>query len=154
MRIFLVTFLIGTFFSQVTFSNDLKNKYIKFYNPTIKFVKSNHKVTSGYLTIENISEGNLILKSVSSNISKKTEIHDMKIEQDIMKMEKIKNPITIPKGKKIVFEPGGLHIMFIKLKNNLMLKENKIVIFEFEKHGKIEIFMKVKKLGMKKEHKH
>jgi len=44
--------------------------------------------------------------------------------------------------------------MFIKLKNNLMLNEKEIVIFEFEKHGKIEIFMKVKKLGMKKEHKH
>ena len=154
MRIFLVMFLIVTFFSQVTFSNDLKNKYIKFHNPTIKFFKSNHKVTSGYLTIENIGEENLILKSVSSNISKKTEIHDMKIEQDIMKMEKIKNPIVIPKGKKIIFKPGGLHIMFIKLKNDLMLNEKEIVIFEFEKHGKIEIFMKVKKLGMKKEHKH
>ena len=78
----------------------------------------------------------------------------MKIEQDIMKMEKVKNPIVILKGKKIIFKPGGLHIMFIKLKNNLMLKENKIVIFEFEKYGKVEIFMKVKKLGMKKEHKH
>ena len=91
MRIFLVMFLIVTFFSQVTFANDLKNKYIKFHNPTIKFFKSNHKVTSGYLTIENIGEENLILKSVSSNISENTEIHDMKIEQDIMKMEKIMN---------------------------------------------------------------
>jgi len=154
MRIFLVIFLIGTFFSQVTFSNDLKNKYIKFYNPTIKFVKSNHKVTSGYLTIENISEGNLILKSVSSNISKKTEIHEMKIEQDIMKMEKIKNPIIIPKGKKIVFKPGGLHIMFMNLNKKLILNKKERVNFEFEKHGKIEIFMKIKKISMNKEHKH
>ena len=71
-----------------------------------------------------------------------------------MKMKKIKNPIKISKGKKIVFKPGGLHIMFMNLNKNLILNKKERVNFEFEKHGKIEIFMKIKKISMKKEHKH
>ena len=117
MRIFLYIFLF-TFFSEVTFA--LENKHMKFYNPIIKFVNSNLKVTSGYLTIENTGEEDLILKSVYSNFSKITEIHEMKIEQDIMKMKKVINPIKISKGRKIVFKPGGLHIMFMKLNKNLI----------------------------------
>tara|TARA_B100000579_G_C22835252_1_gene858321 strand:- start:1648 stop:2103 length:456 start_codon:yes stop_codon:yes gene_type:complete len=151
MRFFLFFFLF-TFFSEGTFA--LENKLIKFHNPIIKFVKSNIKVTSGYLTIENIGENDLILKSVSSNFSKTTQIHEMKIDQDVMKMKKIKNPIKISKGKKIVFKPGGLHIMFMNLNKNLILNKKERVNFEFEKHGKIKIFMKIKKISMKKEHKH
>ena len=122
-----------------------------FYNPIIKFVKSNHKVTSGYLTIENIGEKDLILKSISTNISEISEIHTMEVVNDIVKMKKVKKPILIPKKKKIIFKPGGLHIMFANLKKNLTLQERETVIFEFKNLEKIKILMTVKNIGLKKE---
>ena len=154
MRFFINFFLILFLSLGVSYASNIKKNNIMFYNPIIKFVKSNHKVTSGYLTIENIGEKDLILKSISTNISEISEIHTMEVVNDIVKMKKVKKPILIPKKKKIIFKPGGLHIMFANLKKNLTLQERETVIFEFKNLEKIKILMTVKNIGMKKKHKH
>ena len=154
MRFFTNFFLILFLFLGASFASNIKKKNVKFYEPIIKFVKSNHKVTSGYLTIENIGEEDLVLKSISTNISEIFEIHDMKVENDIVKMKKVKMPILIPKNKKIIFKPGGLHIMFMNLKKNLILQEKEIVYFEFKNLERIKLLMTVKNIRMKKKHTH
>ena len=63
-------------------------------------------------------------------------------------------PILIPKNKKIIFKPGGLHIMFMNLKKNLILQEKEIVYFEFKNLERIKILMTVKNIRMKKKHTH
>ena len=150
MHFFFYLFLFVITFAKISIGSDLKNENIKWHDPIIKFVSNNHKVTSGYLTIENNGDRDLILKSVFSNISEITEIHSMIVKDDIMKMEKVIMPILIPKGKKLIFKSGGLHIMFMKLKRKLMPNDKEIVIFEFENQGKIEVLMKIKKIGLNK----
>ena len=44
--------------------------------------------------------------------------------------------------------------MFMKLKRKLMPNDKEIVIFEFENQGKIEVLMKIKKIGLNKHHHH
>ena len=131
-----------------------KNKFVSYTDPWIKLMVGNHKVTSGYLKIKNLSNENLKLVSVSSEFSEKTEIHNMKVIKNVMIMNKVDSAVLLPPNKEIVFSPGGLHIMFIKLNKEIFLNEIKNVFFEFEKRGTIKIPMKVKKGMHLKKHKH
>ena len=142
-------YLLNIFFIIIFFSNNShsSSSFVNFSNPIIKFVPKNYKVTSGYLTIRNIGEKTLELKSVYSNFSEKTEIHYMKIENDIMKMKKINKPIIIPPGRKLVLKPDKMHIMFIKINKELIEDEKEEVIFNFKNHGQIKLFMKIKKVS-------
>ena len=50
--------------------------------------------------------------------AKKTELHEMKMERDIMKMRPVKS-IPLPANTPTVLKPGGLHIMLLGLKKPL-----------------------------------
>ena len=146
-------FLIFTcFLSNFSFANS--NKFIVYKSPWIKFIAKNQKNLSGYLILKNTSDKAIKLISVNSNFAEKTEIHKMKIENNVMKMERIKTGILILPNKEVLFKPGGLHIMFRNIKNKLNLDDEKKVFFNFEKNGTIEIMMKVKKGYHSKKHNH
>ena len=51
----------------------------------------------------------------ASPVSKHFELHLMRMENGVMEMRELKQ-IVLPKGKTIRMEPGGLHVMFIDLK--------------------------------------
>jgi copper(I)-binding protein len=78
---------------------------IAFKNPIIKnnFGK---KVTAGFATI--ISDEDLEIIDISSNISKRIEIHTMLMEGDVMKMRKIESPVITNK-KPLELKKSGDH---------------------------------------------
>ena len=123
MHFFFYLFLFVVTFAEISIGSDLKNENIKWYDPIIKFVSNNHKVTSGYLTIENNGDRDLILKSVFSNISEITEIHSMIVKDDIMKMEKVQMPILIPKGKKLIIQ---------RCPNDSSTNSNQCYVYDFK----------------------
>ena len=122
-----------------------KENTIIFLNPVIKYISTNAKNASGYLTIKNNTDKDIILLSVSSEISKSTEIHDMKIQNDIMTMQKIEMPIIIPSNTKFMLKPKGLHIMFMKIKKQLIENRKEEILFNFKNHGEFKVLMKIKK---------
>ena len=58
-------------------------------NVWIKDTPPNHKITAGYLTIENLSDTDATLLSVSSSFAKKGEIHQLRMDGKVMKMRPI-----------------------------------------------------------------
>ena len=107
---------------------------IAFKNPVIKnnFGK---KVTAGFATI--ISDEDLEVIDISSNISKRIEIHTMLMEGDVMKMRKIDSPVII-KNKPFVLKKSGDHLMIYELTENLDDLKNVAFTFTFKnKSGEI-----------------
>lgn len=68
--------------------------------------------TAGYLVITNNSDEDVTLVSASSSIAKRVEFHQHLHQGGLMKMIKL-DDVTVPAKDKVVFESGGLHIMFL-----------------------------------------
>jgi copper(I)-binding protein len=61
------------------------------------------------------------LMSVTSPVAGVVEIHEMKMDKDVMKMAALTNGLELPAGKTVQLQPGGYHIMLMDLKQPLTL---------------------------------
>ena len=115
----------------------INNIYIN--KPWIKFILSGQKVTSGYLEIINNSKSDDVLLSIESNFAKNNQIHSMNIQNDFMKMKHLKSGLLIKKKTKIFLKPGGFHLMFSDINEELKNKKYLYIRLNFKKNGSIEI---------------
>nr|WP_315428470.1 copper chaperone PCu(A)C [uncultured Albidiferax sp.] len=56
------------------------------------------------------------LVSVSTPVAGVAEVHEMKMEGDVMKMRALPGGLDLPAGKPVALTPGGYHIMLMDLK--------------------------------------
>lgn len=68
--------------------------------------------TAGYLTLTNTSDKPIKLVSAQSSIAKRVEFHQHLHQNGLMKMIKL-DEVVVPANGELVFESGGLHIMFL-----------------------------------------
>jgi len=99
--------------------------------------------TALYFTIENKSDVTDTLYSVKSNISDKIEIHETYSSGDMMGMREI-GSIVIEGGKAVKLEPGGKHIMVLKLKRDIKVGDKIDFILNFKRSGELSITAEAK----------
>ena len=61
--------------------------------------------------------------AASSTVAGVVEIHEMKLQQNVMKMSALPQALTLPAGQTVELKPGGLHIMLMDLKNPLRVSD-------------------------------
>ncbi len=59
------------------------------------------------------------LVSVASPVAGVAEVHEMKMDGDVMKMRAVQGGVDLPAGKAVALKPGGYHIMLMNLKRPL-----------------------------------
>jgi len=64
------------------------------------------------------------LVSAASPVAGVTEVHEMKMEGDIMKMRAVQGGLDLPAGKAVELKPGGYHVMLMGLKAPLQKDTN------------------------------
>jgi copper(I)-binding protein len=72
------------------------------------------KSTGAFMKIT--ARENMKLVSASSPVAGVAEVHEMKMEGDIMKMRAVKGGLDLPAGKTVELSPGGYHVMMMDLK--------------------------------------
>lgn len=92
-------------------------------DPYAKATPPNAKNSAAFMKIENKSSNDIELLSASSNISKVTEIHTHIEENGMRKMIQIPS-IKIPANSSVELKPGGLHIMFLGIQNQINENSN------------------------------
>ncbi|HEV2516281.1 MAG TPA: copper uptake system-associated protein [Devosia sp.] len=107
----------------------------------------NAPVGGGYLTITNKGSQADRLLSAASPVAGVTQIHEMKMEGDVMKMKELPDGIEVPAGSTVTLSPGGLHIMFMQLKQALVEGTNVPLTLTFEKAGVVEVQLDVGGIG-------
>ena len=65
----------------------------------------------------NAKEGTRLV-GASSPVAGVVEVHEMKMEGDVMKMRAVR-VLDLPAGKTVEFKPGGYHVMLMDLKSAL-----------------------------------
>jgi copper(I)-binding protein len=72
------------------------------------------KATGAFMKIT--AKDNAKLVGVSSPVAGVAEVHEMKIDKDVMKMAALPNGLDLPAGKAVELKPGGYHVMLMDLK--------------------------------------
>ncbi|QND51594.1 copper chaperone PCu(A)C [Phyllobacterium sp. 628] len=110
------------------------------------------KVGGGYVSITNGAREADRLLGGSSPAAGRVEVHEMKMEGEVMKMRKLADGVEIPAGGIVRLAPGGLHLMLIDIKAPLKEGETIPVTLEFQKAGKVNINLAVEAANASMEH--
>ena len=105
---------------------------------SVKAMLPGAKVGGGFLTIRNGGAGEDRLVAVESPAAARIEIHEMKMENDVMKMRKLDDGVAVPAGETVELKAGGLHLMFMDVKTPFKEGEAVPVTLVFEKAGKVD----------------
>ncbi|KSV69976.1 DUF1775 domain-containing protein [Sinorhizobium sp. Sb3] len=105
---------------------------------SVKAMLPGAKVGGGFLTIRNGGAGEDRLVAVESPAAARVEIHEMKMENDVMKMRKLDDGVGVPAGETVELKAGGLHLMFMDVKTPFKEGEAVPVTLVFEKAGKVD----------------
>lgn len=104
-------------------------------------------VGGGYFTVRNNGKTDDMLVSISSPAAGTVEMHEMAMQGEVMKMRKLEGGIAIPAGKSVELTPGGLHLMFMQVKEPFKAGGQVPVTLTFEKAGKVDITLPVEAAG-------
>ena len=111
--------------------------------PFTRATLPNAPVGGGFLTIENTGTEADRLVSATSDVAGATQIHEMAMQGDVMKMRELSEGLEIPAGETVTLAPGGFHIMFMGLKQAFVEGQTVAVTLSFEKAGSIEVLLPV-----------
>lgn len=103
---------------------------IVIHAPIIKPTPPGITNSAAYFHIMNHSDKDIELINATSTVSDRTEIHAHKMNDGVMKMQKVTS-LTIPAKSTINFEPGSYHIMFINVKQAITEKQEVKLTLEF-----------------------
>jgi copper(I)-binding protein len=95
-----------------------------------------------YLTIANQGGEVDHLVAASTDVARTAEVSGVRILQDVANQRHLVN-VDIPPGGKIVFSPGGYHILLRNLGHPLVAGERFKVVLTFEKAGDVPLDVKV-----------
>lgn len=95
--------------------------------------------SAAYLGVHNKGSADDTIVSVRSDVAKHTEVHDMKMDNDVMRMFKV-DGVTIPAGQTLIFGTDNkLHVMLMGLKEPLKVGDKFTMTITFEKAGDVPV---------------
>jgi copper(I)-binding protein len=75
------------------------------------------QATGAFMKITAAKDARLV--SVSSPVAGVSEVHEMKMDGDVMRMRAVEGGLALPAGKPVELKPGGYHLMLMDIKTAL-----------------------------------
>lgn len=126
---------------------DVMAGHLKISAPWARATPKGASVGGGYMTITNTGTTLDHLIGGYTAISGRFELHEMKMENGIMKMRTVVGGIEIKPGQTVKLDPTGYHVMFVGLKQQLKQGEHFKAMLEFAKAGKVDVDFTVEGIG-------
>ena len=114
--------------------------------PFARASAGNVRTGAAFMTLS--SGGGDVLLRAASDVARRTELHTVKMEDGVMRMRRVPD-IALPAMEKVALKPGGLHVMFMGLKEPLKQGENIDITLTFEKAGDVIVSVPVRGPGAK-----
>ena len=164
MRIGISGLLFGSFlslflapFSAIAAANLCHQHGMHIADAEIRATPPKAPVTGGYVQIHNMGSTAQRLIAVEAEFSRHTELHEMLHKDGVMKMSPLEDGIEIAAGQKVQLKPGGLHIMFMHLTEQLKPETTHNLNLIFDKCGAMPVLFEVTKTpaeGQAHKHQH
>jgi len=129
-------------FSSLAFASPLSvdNAYVRATPP-------HAKNSAAFMVINNTDKSEIQLVAVNSDIAERVELHNHIMEDGLMKMREVEQ-ISIASQGQAVLQPGGLHVMFLGLKQELKEDQSVTLRLYFNNGEEIIVDAPVKKIKM------
>ena len=108
-------------------------------NPAARATPPNAPVSGGYMVIRNNGDEPDRLIGGAADFAGKVEIHEMAMDGEVMKMRQLADGLEIPAHGEVTLKPGGYHVMFMQMKEQLEPETSRKATLVFEKAGEVEI---------------
>lgn len=128
-------------------AHDYKLGTLEIGRPWTRATPATAQSGGGFLTVTNKGTMPDRLIAARSTASDKVEVHEMRMDGDVMRMRELEKGLEIPAGATVMLKPGGYHIMFMGLKAPFAKDARVPVTLVFEKAGSIDIVLDVEALG-------
>ena len=126
-------------------AHEFKAGAITIVHPYARPTVAGQPIGGGFMKFVNDGGADRLV-SVSAEVSKSVELHEMKMEGDVMRMRQV-DGVELQAGKTVEFKPGGFHVMFIGLKAPLKTGDSFPVKLKFQKAGEVTVDLKVEAPG-------
>ncbi len=107
-------------------------------------------VGGGFVVIKNTGSTDDVLVAAASDVADHVELHEMAMENDVMKMRPVKDGIPVPAGATVELKPGGLHMMFMGVKEPFVEGGTVKVTLTFKNAGSVDLVLPVGPAAPKK----
>jgi copper(I)-binding protein len=97
-----------------------------------------------YMKLVNTGQEADRLVSAQTDVAEVVEIHETRMEGDVMMMQMLPDGLEIPAQGEVELKPGGYHVMLIGLKQDLKEGDQYTVVLEFAKSGPMTVEPKVR----------
>ncbi|HEU4459615.1 MAG TPA: copper chaperone PCu(A)C [Methylibium sp.] len=132
---------LGLAFAAAAAAHSFQAGDIQVGHPWARPTVAGQKGGGGFLKLTSKGKADRLI-GASAAFAERVELHSMSMEGDVMKMRPV-DAIDVPAGQTVELKPGGLHLMFIGLKQPLA-KDSKVPLkLRFEKAGEVTVDVKV-----------
>lgn len=128
---------------------------VEITSPALRAPLGNNTNTAAYFTVINKGAEEDRLVSAACECAETTEIHTMRHENGVMKMEALPDGLPIKAGETVTLAPGGHHIMMLGLTKRPENGTVQPVTLTFEKAGSVVVnFPVVQQINPETSHNH
>jgi copper(I)-binding protein len=139
--------LLVTFAAGSALAETYKVGALQIDQPWARATPASAPAGGGFLKITNTGTTPDRLVSASSPAAEMVQVHEMKMDGNVMRMREVEKGLEIPPGGSVTLAPGGYHLMMMGLKGPLKQGTDVPVTLVFEKAGKIDVRLSVAGLG-------
>lgn len=136
--------IVNAFAQQVTVSD-----------PWARATVPGQKATGAFMKITAKQPSKLV--AVSSPAAGVTELHEMKMDKDVMRMSAVR-ALELPEGKAVELKPGGYHVMLMDLKAPLTDKSTIAITLTVEdakgQKSQLDVQVPVRAMTPSRTHQH
>jgi copper(I)-binding protein len=128
-------------------AHEFKLGDLEIVHPWARATLKGSDVADGFMKIINHGSTPDRLVAVTVGFAKTGQIHDMKMDGDVMKMQELTDGLEIPAGATVELKPKSLHIMFMGVTEELTPDEMVNGELTFEKAGKVKVEFMIEPAG-------
>ena len=138
---------VGILFINAANANDYKVGALEIDSPWSRAIPKGASVAAGYMTIKNTGATPDRLVGVSTPVAGKVEIHEMTMDNGIMKMRPVAGGVEIAPGATVELKPDSVHLMIMNVKRRIEKGKSFAASLTFEKAGALNVEFTVEDIG-------
>ncbi|HEY1942871.1 MAG TPA: copper chaperone PCu(A)C [Roseiarcus sp.] len=136
-----------TVFAFPALAQETKAGDLTIQRPWARATPKGADIGAGYLEIRNAGAAPDRLTGGSADFASGVEVHEMKMDNGVMKMRLVQGGLEIPAHGTVKLAPSGYHLMFTGLKRPLVKGETIKATLTFEHAGPVAVDFPVQGIG-------
>ena len=115
---------------------------ISVHNAWVRATVQGQKATGAFMTLTSKTDTRLV--GVSTSVAGVAEVHEMKMDNNVMQMRALPDGLALPAGKAVALQPGGFHVMLMDLKLPLQKDTTSPLTMRFKDAKGVESSVEIK----------